>query len=130
MFSQAHVANCHRGSAARIARGKFVGLQDGDDRLHAGHRGQRLFAKERVRSDDTYDHTRRAAGDLCLEPELADARDDPLDLFLGGAWLRDDNHIPGNGIIRMPVPGIFCKPRYCLPKDPLIRNRDGRSDGD
>jgi hypothetical protein len=27
----------------------------------------------------------------------------------------------------MPIPEIFCKPRYCLPKRSLIRDRDRRS---
>jgi hypothetical protein len=31
---------------------------------------------------------------LRLKSEFANASDDPLDLFLGGVWLRDNDHIP------------------------------------
>jgi hypothetical protein len=117
MVAQAHVAYYDRGGAARIPRGKFVRLQHGDDRFDARHRGNRLLAKQRLRSDYANDYARRATADLCLQPELAYTRDNPLDLLLGSVWLGNDDHIPGSGIIRMPIPGIFCKPRYCLPKD-------------
>ena len=117
MLAQAHVAHYYRGSSARIARRKFVRLQHGDDGFHACHCRNRLFAKERFGPDYTDDHARSAAADLCFKPELAHARDDALDLFFSGVRLRDDDHIPGSGIMRMPTPGIFCKPRYYLPKD-------------
>ena len=97
VFAQAHVANCHTGGAARVARGKFVWLQHRDDCFHARHRGNRLFAKERLRPNYADDHARCATTDLCLEPELAYASDDPLDLFLSGVWLRDDDHILAAG---------------------------------
>ena len=117
MFAQTHIPYDDRGGAARIARRKLVWLQHGDDGFHARHRGDRLLAKQRLGSDYANDHARGASADLCLQPELAYTRDDPLDLFFGGVWLRDDDHIPGSGIMRMQIPRIFCKPRYCLPKD-------------
>jgi hypothetical protein len=57
---------------------------------------------------------------LCLKPKLAYARNDPLDLFLSGVWLRNDDHVFGGGIIRMPWSEIFCKPRYETAKNHVL----------
>src|SRR5947208_15155952 len=100
MFAQADIAYYDRRGAARIPPGKFVRFQHRDDRFHARHRGNRLLAKQRLRPDYANDDARRPTADLCLQPELAYTRDNPLDLFFGGVWLRDYDHIPGSGIIR------------------------------
>jgi hypothetical protein len=59
---------------------------------------------------------------LRLKPKFANARDDPLDLFLGSVWLRDDDHISGSGIMRMAWAGIFCKPRYNAEQSQMFRS--------
>jgi hypothetical protein len=105
-----HSANVDRGGSAGFAGREFVRLEHRHDRFHSGHGGERLFAKERFGTYHADDHARRAAADLRVESEFAHSRNDPIDLFVSGVRLRDNDHNSTSGIMRMPPPRIFCKP--------------------
>ena len=111
VFAHWYATDGYGGRATGIARGKFVGFQHGHDGFYARHGGKRFFAKQRFGPNHTDDDSRGAATDVRVQPEIAHTGDDPIDLLLSRVGLRDDDHISTGGIIRMPPPRIFCKPR-------------------